>query len=269
MVDDPSSSRRRWLMSIAAIGLLALGLAAFAGSSRQALLANFRVPGDFPEVFVDFKVNDPSRCLVTDRGGSTERRSEPVPAAARWHCAWRGDLLTTFDNERPSFIFVPSALIAAEGYLTSYEELRRSQVEKPLPRLRTVQLFVDRLFRGTFVQVSWPGQDFSQDQGVGRTEVLVVAGERLFCLDNRLRSICRDYAALIAEGIFPRPSRSPAIAALETRLPGELPRAFLLNQEQPEPLRPWPLPFDLPVLLGLESAYYDARIVQWLPGAQP
>ncbi len=274
MSTNEGKSHQWWaIVLVAALGLV---LAVFASQTRLGRTTNLALPGDFVEVYVQFKVGDPGRCLVTDRAGSTARRSEPELQAARWRCLRSGEGgegLLTLDGKRASFLFVPYEKVVDPVFPFLYELLRHAEGEPALPRLRWVHLFVDRTYRGFYLQVTLPTRDFFEEKQLGELETLVLLGGEqgtwLDCFDRKMRNLCPIYGGLVAESIFPQPTYSPAARTLEALLPPELPRAFLLSEKGADSLRAWPLPFAFSQLVsGDAKPFYDQRFFRWsLEGA--
>lgn len=266
---------RRQTWALVLVATLGLAIAVWASQRGIGRISNLALPGGFTEVYVQYKVGDPSRCLVTDRAGATVRRSEPDLQAARWNCRLSsgGEALQVLDGQRASFLFVPYEEVVDPVYPFLYEALRQLDGEKPLPRLRWVHLFVDRTYRGFFLQATLPTRDFAEEKQLGELEMLTIRGSELFCYDRKLRGLCPLYGALIAESIFPSPDWSPASHRLAALLPADLPRSFLLSDQPGDNLRSWPLPFDLPrftVVAGEDQhSYYDQRLETWrVPAGQ-
>ena len=259
--------RQTWALVL--VATLGLAIAVWASQRGIGRISNLALPGGFTEVYVQYKVGDPTRCLVTDRGGTTVSRSESDLQAARWNCRLSsgGEALQVLDGKRASFLFVPFEEVVDPVYPFLYEALRHLEGEKPLPRLRWVHLFIDRTYRGFFLQVTLPTRDFAEDKQLGELEMLTVRGSELFCYDRKLRGLCPIYGGLIAESIFPSPDWSPASHRLAALLPGDLPRSFLLSDQPGDNLRSWPLPFDLSrftVVAGEDPRpFYDQRFEAW------
>jgi hypothetical protein len=259
-------------LSMALVALAGLSIAVLAQRTPTGRLATLEIPPGLTEVHITFKVGDPDRCLVSDRGSATVDRSAPELAAARWHCARHGafdrpggPVLSALDGQRGAWLFVPYRDVADPGLPPVYEALREVPGEPPLPRLRWVQLFTDRVYRGLYLQVTLPGNDFSEEKGLPRIETLATQGADLHCIDRKLRGVCPIYGFLTAESIFPVPTYSAATRQLAALLPAALPRVFLLEDGGPQyRLRPWPLPFDLPAVVanGIPAAR-DERIARW------
>lgn len=263
-----SKSPSFWVVAVvAALGLV---LAVQASRTPAGRLSNLALPGDFPHVYVQFKVDDPTRCLVTDRDGSTADRAEGGLMPARWYCTRSGEHdegLLTLDGERVSSLFVPYEKVADPVFPLLYEQLHQAAGEPPLPRLRWVHLFVDRTYRGFYLQATLPTREFGGAQELGELEMLVVAENRLHCFDRKLRSLCPIYTGLVAESIFPKPNYPPGAGRLAALLPPDLPRAFVLSDKGAESLRPWPLPFSLPEMVRSQGGtpYFDQRLQTWRP----
>lgn len=265
-----SKSPSVWVVVlVAAFGLV---LALLASRTPVGRLSNLALPPDFAHVYVQFKIDDPTRCLVTDRDGSTADRAEGGLQPASWYCirAGEGDLgLLTLDGQRTSSLFVPYEKVADPVFPLLYEAVARSAGEPPLPQLRWVHLFVDRTYRGFYLQSVLPTREFGGQEELGELEMMAVDGERLHCFDRKLRTLCPIYTGLVAESIFPQPAYPAGAAHLAALLPAGLPRAFLLSDQGAESLRPWPLPFSLPELVrtGGGTPYYDQRLQSWRPPA--
>lgn len=271
---DASETNTRQLGVLVLVAALGLAFAAYASRHTQlGRMTNLAVPADFDQVYVQFKIDDPTRCLVTDRGGATADRAAPELSAARWSCR-RDDTageeaLLALDGKRASFLFVPFEQVADPVYPLLYEAWRPADGPRALPRLRWVHLYVDRTYRGFYLQTTLPTRDFFEDKKLGELELLVVGGDRAYCFDRKLRGLCPTYTGLIAESLFPQPAFSPETAALAGLLPRDLPRTFLLSdQAGPEALRSWPLPFALPPLVLADvKPFFDHRFETWRPGA--
>ena len=265
-----SKSPSVWVVVL--VAAFGLAIAALASRTSVGRLSNLALPPDFGHVYVQFKLDDPTRCLVTDRDGSTADRAEGGLEAARWYCAKSGENdagLLTLDGQRVSSLFVPFEKVADPVFPFLYGALPASAEEPPLPRLRWVHLFVDRTYRGLYLQSTLPTREFGGAKELGELEMLVTSGTQLHCFDRKLRSLCPIYTGLVAESIFPQPNYPPGAARLAALLPADLPRAFLLSEKGAESLRPWPLPFSLAEMVAREGGtpYYDQRLAAWRPPA--
>jgi hypothetical protein len=271
---SPFESKSSPLWVLALVVLLGFGLAVYASrNTHLGRTTNLALPGDFPEVYVQFKVDDENRCLVTDRGGSTADRAAPELQAARWNCRKtgpNGEGLLTLDGSRASYLFVPFEKVADPAFPFLYEAVKAAAGEPPLPRLRWVHFFVDRGYRGFFLQVTLPSRDFFEEKQLGELELMVAEGKNaLACYDRKLRSLCPIYTLLVVDSIFPHPNYPPLAARLAALLPPEVPRAFLLSDKGAETLRPWPLPFAFQEMVKPEGKlYHDHRLDSWRPAAE-
>lgn len=271
---SPFESKSSPLWVLALVALLGFGLAVHASrSTHVGRTANLALSGDFPEVYVQFKVDDRARCLVTDRGGSTADRAAPELMPARWFCKKTGPGgagLLTLDGARASYLFVPFEEVADPVFPHLYEAVTATAGEPPLPRLRWVHFFVDRGYRGLFLQVTLPSRDFFEEKQLGELELMVVEGKNaLVCYDRKLRSLCPIYTHLVVDSIFPHPRYPPLASRLAAVLPSEVPRAFLLSDKGAETLRPWPLPFAFQEMVPPEGKPYDDhRLDSWRPSAE-
>ena len=277
-----AEAKSRQLGVVVLVALLGLGVAIFASRQGVGRMSNLALPGQFPEVYVQFKVGDASRCLVTDRAGSTARRSDDDLQPARWNCRAsgpQGEALLALDGARASFLFVPYEKVVDPVFPFLYEDVRRDPSEPALPRLRWVQLFVNRIYRGFFLQATLPTKDFFEEKQLGELEMLVVAGDELYCFDRKLRGLCPIYSGLVAESKFPQPAWPAGARELAALLPPDLPRGFVLSDKaladlsladnQPAGFRAWPLPFALPALVDAEAKpYYDQRLAGWRSPAE-
>lgn len=274
---DPSETKTRQLGVLVAVAALGFAIAAYASrNTHVGRLTNLALPGGFDQVYVQFKIGDPTRCLVTDRGGATADRAAPELSPARWYCLQenekgeggkKGGSLLALDGKRASFLFVPYEQVADPVYPLLYEAVRPTAGPHALPRLRWVHLYVDRTYRGFYLQTTLPTRDFFEDKQLGELELLVIDGDHNFCFDRKLRGLCPTFTGLVALSQFPQPAYTPETAALAALLPEDLPRAFLLSdQEGPEALRAWPLPFGFPRLVLAEAKpYFDHRYESWRP----
>lgn len=265
-----SKSPSVWVVAL--VAAFGLALALFASRTQVARLSNLELPPDFAHVYVQFKIGDPTRCLVTDRDGSTADRAEGGLQPASWYCtrAGEGDEgLLTLDGQRTSSLFVPYEKVADPVFPLVYGAVAQVAGEPPLPPLRWVHLFVDRTYRGLYLQSVLPTREFGGAKELGELEMMVVDGNLLHCFDRKLRTLCPIYTSLVIESIFPQPKYPAGAARLAALLPAELPRSFLLSDKGAESLRPWPLPFALPELVRTEGGtpYYDLRLQNWRPPA--
>ena len=265
--------------------LLALvGLAAAWAASRSPLnqKATVQVPEEpFRHVYVQSKVGSADKCLVTDRAGSTVRRSEPELGRMRWKCRWSdgpdGPWLSALTGKEPSYLFVPEVAVADPAQPFVYEAVRALE-DLPLPRVRWVHLFFDRSYRGLFLQIRLPDKRLMSKLELGRGELFSVDGTTASCWSRKLKPTCLLWnSAFIAEAIFPDPAWSPGLALLndlmsETELKT---RAFVLTElpKGEHHLWPWPLPVDLSRQLqgtGPEaSPYRDQRYLRWSSSSVP
>lgn len=271
---SPFESKSSPLWVLALVALLGFGLAVFASrNTHLGRVTNLALGGDFPEVYVQFKVDDANRCLVTDRGGSTADRAAPELMPARWYCDRTGpdrQGLLTIDGARASYLFVPFEKVADPVFPFLYEAATAAAGEPPLPRLRWVQLFVNRGYRGLFLQVTLPSRDFFEDKQLGELELMVVEGKNaLSCYDRKLRSLCPIYTLLVVDSIFPHPKYPPVASRLAALLPPDVPRAFLLSEKGADTLRSWPLPFAFQEMVPpAGKPYDDHRLDSWRPAAE-
>lgn len=275
---------------------VALLLAAFwAPRSKMARLANLEVPNSsFASVYVQMKADGRGgKCLVSGRAGTTEKRSDEGLAKASWRCRLVVQerqplvLLAESKNE-PSFVFVPVSEVEDPYYPWLYESLR-SEAEGSLPPMRWVHLFYNRQFQGLYLQASLPGRHFAAQRlerrragaegsageaapaEAERLELLTVRGDRLTCVDRKLRPLCPIYTLAVADGVFPRPMSDPTTELLSWLLDtGSAGRSvsFILSDRHYDTLERFPLPFAAERWLG-DEPFRDGRYHQWQSAPDP
>ena len=288
----PNPSRPRVsLLQAVVVSALILALAWVASRGSLARSSAERIPDrPFAHVYVQTKIGEPAKCLVTDRAGATLRRSEPETVGARWKCRWLdgpdGPVLSALTGKEPSFLFVPHGAVFDPIHPLVYERVR-SRDELPLPKLRWVHLFHDRIYRGFFLQIRLPDKKWTVKQEMGRAEILETLGDRAWCWNRKLRSACAMWnSSFIAEAIFPQPAAGDGLDLLRHLLVagGEVDdppaQRFILGQNpvQDASLWPWPVPVELrrqlagadavarsPDDVGSGLAYTDARYRGWAP----
>ena len=258
--------RGTWLWVILGVGVG--WLAMYSPLARQA---SKQVPDEpFRHVYVQSKIGSATKCLVTDRAGATARRSEPELSRARWKCRWidgpDGPVLAALTGKKPSYLFIPEAAVVDPVLPLVYEAVRKAE-QLPLPRVRWVQLFHDRRYRGLYLQLRLADKVWSTELELGRAELLETHGASAKCWNRKLEPACLLWnGAFIAESIFPQPAWSPGLALLHGLLAdsGFEPRAFVLTELPRDEHHLWPLP--LPVDLSRQlapSRYDDTRYAEW------
>ncbi|MEM9552924.1 MAG: hypothetical protein AAGC60_01595 [Acidobacteriota bacterium] len=281
-----------------ALAAAVLALAVLASQTRLARLANLRVPDDGPPaVYVQNATGDPSKCLVADRAAVTTRRSEPTLAGTSWKCSWptgADGALAALSGKQPARLFVPFEQVDDPIHPWLYEAVRevareagvyvdggvRDPDAQPLPppldasralvlpRARWVQLWVDRQFRGLFLELRLPGKRFADARALGRVEFLAATGETLLCWNRKLEHACTVYTFWVAEGMWPDPAWRDDTAWLASLLEGVTPlRTFALAERAEPALLPWPLPLSLRRTLGAadDRRWSDPRFAAWAP----
>ncbi len=253
------------LLGTAILVFLALAAVYLGSRSSLARFANLRLPEtSLRESYVQMKVGSSEKCLVTDRAGTTEKRSEDALAKASWKCRRPGEdgALIAISKNRPSYLYVPHAAVDDLAYPWVYEVAREGE-EELLPRLRWVHFFFNRQFQGLYLQVTLPGRDYGEKRGLGRLELLAVRGDEVVCFDRKMRPVCRVLTAAIADGVLPQPEVGE-VAALLTALSPPAASTYFLSEQQPGSLRPFPIPLSLgAVVPTAEDPYRDQRYRAW------
>ena len=149
---------------------LLLGVIAFwASDSRMAQLSNLQVPQDtFPEVYVQMDVGSDTKCLVSGRSGTTEKRSDESLAKASWRCRTemppgQPPVFVADSKRQPSFLFVPFTAVSDLMYPYVYDEVRAGE-DLALPNLHWVHLYYNRQFQGLYLEISLPGRHFAAER---------------------------------------------------------------------------------------------------------
>lgn len=270
----------------------------WAPRSRMARLANLKVPdSSFASVYVQMKAGSRGgKCLVSDRAGTTEKRSDDGLAKASWRCRLElGEadplVLLAESKREPSYAFIPVSEVEDPYFPWLYESLRPVG-EVSLPPMRWVHLYYNRHFQGLYLEASLPGRNFAAQRledrvapaggpedrtpesppvEAERLEILTVVGDRLTCVDRKLRPLCPIYGLALADGIFPRPAQGPATELLSWLLTVGSPErsfSFILSDRRYEHLEVFPLPFAAERWLG-EEPFRDDRYLQWQEVATP
>jgi hypothetical protein len=283
------------------LALILGGLAFWASKTRLALLANLRVPQNtFPDVYLHMDVGSTTKCLVSGRSGTTEKRSDKGLAKASWRCRLettpgKAPVFVANSKQRPSYLFAPLTAVSDLAYPLVYEEVRAGET-LDLPDMHWVHLYYNRQFQGLYLEISTPGRHFAaqrmgadltrtdltrtaiplplprgrhpEPKGPAKLEFLAVKGSALVCFDRKMRPVCPVYNLAVADGIFPRPKIVPAISLLEWLSPPPA-FTFILSNHSNDLLEPFPIPVNLGELLE-RKPYVDQRYRRWQkPGPPP
>lgn len=267
--------------------LLLGGVMLLASQRQMARFANLAVPeGPFGAVYVQMDVGSTTKCLVSDRGGTTVKRSEARLARASWRCRVEGDsaapTVVADSKEQPSFVFVPMTAVEDLGYPWIFEAVRRAD-GLPVPGMRWVNFHYNRQFQGLYLEIATPGRQFMMENGraalaqqglteagheVPRPELLAVDGDRLVCFDRKMRPSCPTYNLAVADAVFPVPSSTPARTFLRRFLDPSV-FTFIIYETNEAygtdygVLEPFPLPVALGRLLDGGEGWVDQRYRRW------
>jgi hypothetical protein len=250
--------------------LAAIGAALLASRTRLAQFAELRVPeGSFTETYVQMDAGA-TRCVVTDRTGTTQKRSERGVPKPKWDCRLAGGEeepvgLVAVDGKRPSYLFVPFTRVSDLVYPLAFEALRGAD-DLPIPAIAWTSFYLNRQYQGLHLKIELPGRLFATKNDLGEVELLALSEGALLCLDRKLRPTCPVYTDLIASGVFPQPRRSEALDFLDALLTraGQRSRAYMLSNQRGAILEPFPVPVALGELLAPSSPRYsDARYRSW------
>jgi hypothetical protein len=243
-------------------------------------LSNLAVGGsEVPSVYVTLDPRVPGRCSVTDRQGSTDRRSEDPDARRVWTFlrgggdAESGNLAHWLvrSKQRGAFLLVPLFEVPSFAYPYFHQFARDHGEAVELPEVKWVRLFVNRIYHGLYLQVWLPSLGADPGGGGLRPELLMVEGARMACADTRLAAPCRVYPELVALGRFPE-SESPTEA--EAWLLGLAPldeRLVVLQPTEPYAAVQVPMPVSLReeyrrVTGDALPVFLDDRFLAWGAG---
>jgi len=245
-----------------------IGAGITASRSRLAEFSNLQLPEvSLQQTYVQMNVGSTNPCTVTDRAGTTVKRSETDRAKSNWECLQveeaEGPLvLLAISKKQYSYLFVPFTSVSDLLYPFVYEIVRTTQ-KLNIPRIVWTHLFLNRQFRGLYLQITLPGDKFSEEHRMGRLELLTVTGEYLVCLNENLRPICPVYSELIGSGVFPRPNLTDSYAFLNSLL-SQPSRTYLLPERNSQIVEPFPVPVVLAELIaGSSERYSDERYTSW------
>ena len=257
----------------------ALAVAWLASASKLARETNLDLAeGDFRHVYVQSRSGEPHKCSVSGRGGATTRRAEPTLVGARWKCRWlQGEggqeILAATTGKEPSYLFIAADAVHDPAFPYLYQAVR-SRDQELLPRVRWVQLFWNRRYRGLALQVRLPDKKYADRHDLGRVEIMATDGDRMWCVTRKLDPACILWnESFIAESLWPQPASSRDLDFLRSLAarrqapysPGSVRSSYFLAENANRHLRPFPLPVDLSAVLGEVRGrhYVDRRYADW------
>ena len=168
------------------------------------------------EIFLSTLPDDPERVLlVTQRSLATIRRGEAAQAGSHYWIHRYGDparpglpdRILLSSRSRGARLLVPIGALDLDSALTALPEadvVGTPDAHKP-PRVRTgvVQLYVDRLFAGAYLELRFPDRERDARGDPQRFDLVAIRGNRVRCADFVLTPNPRYYRAELAEGGMP------------------------------------------------------------------
>ncbi len=227
-------------------------------------------------LYVQMDPRLPGRCYVTDRQGSTVRRSDDPSARQPWEYL-RGDGESSSGNlghwvlrskRRGTILLVPVFAVSDWAY-PYFHQFARSNWDDGLSVVRWTRLFVNRVYHGLYLEVHLPSSGKDDLGGASlRPELLLVSGNRAACADSRLVAPCQVYPGLIAMGRFPRASRPTDAQRLLLALSEVEETLLMMQPEEPYTVSWVPVPVSLSDeyrrIMGTElPTFEDERFRKW------
>ena len=164
--------------------LCVIGAGIITSRSRLSEFSNLQLPEvSFQQTYVQMNERSTNSCTVTDRAGTTVKRSETDRAKSDWECRQVGEaegplVLLAISKKQSSYLFVPFTSVSDLLYPFVYEIVRTTQ-KLNIPRIVWTHLFLNRQFRGLYLQITLPGDKFSEEHRMGHLELMTVTGEYL------------------------------------------------------------------------------------------
>jgi len=234
------TSPRAALAAIALCAALASAGAWLASVSSPLAARNLlpHVPGA-REIFLTTLPDDAGRVLlVSDRSRATTRRSDAAPSGSRYWIHRYGDparpelpdRILLSSRSRGARLLVPVGALDLDTAL-AIPPPREDAPSPRTPRIRSglVQLYVDRLFAGTWLELRFPDRESDAKGEPLRFDLVAIRGNRVRCADFVLTANPRYYRDALIEG------RMPEGAFVANALPGgpELLLAFYADPTRP------------------------------------
>ena len=164
------------------------------------------------DLYIQMSPDLPGKCHVTNRRGSTFRRSDDPSARRLWNYRRSaGDNDTGNLNHwmlqstaKKIFLLVPVNDVKDWTYPYIYQFVKGSENEVELPSVQWVQLYVNRIYHGLYLQVYLPHDPRRRDGGSGHLrELLVLRDSTIACLNTRFSNPCTAYQTMVSTSKFP------------------------------------------------------------------
>jgi hypothetical protein len=203
-LDSPRSLAAAALALVAAVVLVRVA----GGRSDASRLTDLDVgSSEIPSLYVRLDERQPGRCYITDRQGSTTRRSDD-PRAGRPGELVRGEVepgsldpWMIRSKREGTFLLVPAFDVYDWAFPYAYRFARDRRQAEELPSVEWVRLYLNRIYQGVYLKIELPAD--RQGGGALLPELLIASGARIACTDIRLDETCRIYPDLVAQGRLP------------------------------------------------------------------
>ena len=220
---DPWWLRRpsaRAALGATAVCVALAGAAAWIAAWASPLAARSLIPRvrGAREIYLSTLPDDPARVLlVAQRSRSEVRRGEEGPTGARYWIHRYGDpqrpglpdRILLSSRRRGARLFVPVGALDLESALAATPRAAKPAPGRDAPgrapRIRgaLVELYVDRLFAGAYLELRFPERELDAKGEAQRFDLVAIRGNRVRCADFVLTPNPRYYRARLLEGALP------------------------------------------------------------------
>lgn len=168
---------------------------------------------DLPETFIMHSKNSDDRGFVVGRRSSTMRRSDRKLAGVTWRLARipprvpggrEGWMTQSKRQGKGTALYLPFDQIEDWSWPLIHGFVRQQRPDLALPEVRWTQLYVDRAYRGLYLQITLPFDPRSADGRVGPLrDLLALDAGRMCRMTTRLSDERGVWDTGVATGVFP------------------------------------------------------------------